>query len=986
MDSGAAATVKALCPLIEKRRENIRRCDFTLRAANGHPLDILGTLDIPYQVGRKALNHPTIIVKHLPRDLILGYDFWKAIGLKIKEEDEILEIDTPGLLDIRYEVKLTEGEREALQIIGKTFLISTEDQIGRTNVLEHVIELIEGAKPFVSRQYHYSPEMERRIGREVDSMLRRDIIEPSKSPVYSPIVPVCKTDGTLRLCLDSRKLNDLTVKDKFPIPNIPHMLTRIQKVKYISSIDLSKAFWQVPLCAKRQPGQFASSRELTAFIVPGRGLFQYKVLPFGLCNGPATQCRLMQTVFGHDLEPNVFVYVDDILIVAESVRKMLNLLREVARRLRKANLSINLKKSVFFAHSVKYVGYVLSEEGVAADPEKLIVMSDYPRPKTLRALRRYLGMTGYYRRLIQDYSGMAAPLTDMLKKEAGKPEWTEVRIKAFERLRKAMMTAPVVATPDFDLEFTLQCDASDIAAGAALGQTQEGREVVIAYYSHKWGKCEKAWGATEKEAAAVLFAVKHFRNYLWGRKFTVITDAQALTHIKTIHTDGSSRLSRWVIELNSYEMVIRHRAGRLSVVPDALSRAVEALEATPIRDQFQAQLIGQIAQHPERYADYRVEGTRIFRLERILDEIGCFSQRWKEYIPQERQAQLISEVHQGLWHLGAEKCVDRIRKEFFWPNLREAVRRELKACDIYKGAKTHPPLTRVPMGKSREASVPFESIALDHWGPVPRSRKGNRHLLVIVDVFSKYVILRPCPNTKAARVVQTLEEEVFLKFNPPKILITDNFRPLVGRTMTDLLHRYGVERWTIPFYHSQANPAERYIRTISAAIRSMVMERGGDQRDWDKDVAKLQWVINTTVNKTTKKSPFFINFGRYPLLSGAEYERFVGGGGREDMTSIELEESFQEMRAKVKQNTLNAQQLFRVQYDKGTRPLQFQVQETVWRRNKELSNAADHVAQKLLPKFIPAIITRILGPETYEIRDVGGIGVAKVHANDLHKD
>lgn len=985
LDSGSQVTVKSLCPLIETRREDIRTANTTLRTANGQTLEILGVLDIPYQVGKRTLLHPTVIAKRLQQDLLLGYDFWKAIGLQIGQMNvDMLDREAP--LDYKCEAKLDDNSKRELERIVRSFRVGTEDQIGRTHVLEHDIQLVEGAKPFTCRPYFFSPEMEKMIHAEIDSMLRRDIIGPSKSPVCSPIVPVKRPDKALRLCLDSRKLNGLTVKDKYPIPNIPHMMSRIQKLRYISSIDLSKAFWQVPLSSKRQPTQFASAQELTAFIVPGRGLFEYKVMPFGLCNGPATQCRLMQNVFGHDLDPNVFVYVDDILIVAETVEQMLRLLREVANRLNQAQLTINLKKSIFFAEEVKYVGYVWSRNGVKADPEKIAVMSEYPRPKNIRELRRYLGMTGYYRRLIRNYSGMAAPLTDMLRRETNKIEWTEARIEAFEALRKAMSSAPVVATPDFDAEFTLQCDASDVAAGAALGQTQENREVVIAYYSHKWGGNEKAWGATEKEAAAVLFAIKYFRNYLWGKKFVVVTDAQALTHIKTIHTDGSSRLSRWVIELNNYDLVIKHRAGRLSVVPDAISRAVEAIEATPVDDEFQAALMTRIAQNPSRYTDYRIEEGRILRNERNLDDIGCFSHTWKEYIPAEQRAEVIKKVHLALCHAGTDKCIDRIRKRYFWPNLRHSVKTEMRNCTTCKGAKIQAPYTRVPMGANRLASAPFEMVALDHWGPVPRSRNGNRHLLVIVDIFTKYVVLCPSPNTRAARVAKTLEEEIFLRFNPPRIILSDNYRPMVGRAMTELLQQYEVQRWTIPFYHSQANPAERYVRTVSEAIRAMVMERDGDQRSWDRDIPKLQWAINTTKNKTSKKSPFVINFGREPLSSGADYRRLVTGATREEMTIGQLEAQFQHLRNQVTQNTLKAQENYRKQYNKGTKVLEFEVGEKVWRRNRQLSNAGDHVAQKLLPKFIPAEITRRLGPDTYEIRDEGGVGRSKIHANDLLKD
>lgn len=172
-------------------------------------------------------------------------------------------------------------------------------------------------------------------------------------------------------------------------------------------------------------------------------------------------------------------------------------------------------------------------------------MAEYPTPKTVKEVRRFLGLTGYYRRLIRDYSGIAAPLTNLLKKTFGPFRWTEEADRAFKALRTAMCTSPIVANPDFRVEFCIQCDASDVSAASVLTQVQEGKEVVIAYFSHKWASTEKSWAATEKEAASVLKSIQHFRCYIYGRPFTVITDAKALTHVKSIRTDGSSRLSSW---------------------------------------------------------------------------------------------------------------------------------------------------------------------------------------------------------------------------------------------------------------------------------------------------------------------------------------------------------------------------------------------------------------------------------------------------------
>lgn len=933
---------------------------------------------------------PTVVVQELSHNLILGYDFWKISGLRItREVDPVEMVQAARLRQVPTELALTSSQQERFVEALGNFLVTTESFLGRTHVLEHDIELIDGAKPFYARPHLFSPEMEVKISLELDRMLAQGIVVPSKSPVASPVVPVEKPDGSVRLCLDSRLLNDITVKDKFPVPNIGHILARIQHTKYLCSVDLSKAFWQVPLNGNKRQGQMASAQELTAFIVSGRGLFHFKVMPFGLCNSPATQCRLMTTVLGHDLEPHVFCYMDDIILLGKDVDHMMELIRKVAHRLREANLSINFEKCKFFAKQLKFLGYVLSEAGLQADPGKLSTMKEFSTPKNLKGVRRFLGMTGYYRRLIRDYSGIAAPLTNLLKQASGRLIWSEEAEKSFQALKTAMMSAPVVANPDFSKEFHLQCDASDVSAAAALGQYQGETEVIIAYYSHKWTGTEATWGATEREGACVLYAIKHFRGYLWGRSFKVITDAQALTHLRTVKTDGSSRLARWALELNQYSMTVKHRSGRLSVVPDALSRALETLFVTAIDgvgDDWYDDMIERLRSDPGRHPDFRIVGQQLLKYESCQDDIGCYQYIWKEYVPNSHRSALIGQVHTDMSHLGWSKCAKYIRRKFFWPRLLQDVEEQIKQCDVCRAAKSPARITRVPMGSSRCADVPFQMIAIDHWGPVTRSNRGNTYLLVVIDIFSKYVLLHPGRDTKARGVVKFLEDNVFHPFGTPQVLISDNFRALIGRDMIGLLNKYGVEHWTIAYYHSQGNPAERYIRTVSTAIRCYVLENGGDQKRWDENLSVIQTALNNSVNETTKKTPFFLNHGRERIFSGKEYQHLEGPGTRGTLTDSQLKERFDVIRAEVLQNMRRAHQRSRVQYDQRAKPLTFAEDERVWRRFRPLSSSVNEFSAKLAPKYVACYIRKRLGRDTYDVQDESWGPILKYHANDLYKD
>lgn len=302
------------------------------------------------------------------------------------------------------------------------------------------------------------------------------------------------------------------------------------------------------------------------------------------------------------------------------------------------------------------------------DPERTEVMAKYPKPETIKSLRRFLGLTGYYRRLIRNFSGVASPLTNLLRENQSKKlVWTEGATQSFEALKEAMCRAPVVRNPDFALEFIIQCDASDVAGAAALGQIQNECEVIIAFYSHKWSRTEAKWGATEREAATVLFSIRHFKSYLWGKHFTVITDAQALTHVRTLRTDGSSKLARWALELNSHDVTIKHRSGKQSMVPDALSRAISSIMALEQEneDQWYWEMRERVTNDPETHSDFKVIGSRLLKYEAAKNDIGCLEYTWKEYVPQVHRTEVITNPHRILCHLGWQKCAEFIKRKYF---------------------------------------------------------------------------------------------------------------------------------------------------------------------------------------------------------------------------------------------------------------------------------------------------------------------------------
>ena len=395
----------------------------------------------------------------------------------------------------------------------------------------------------------------------VESMLDNNVIEPSNGPWASPIVLVKKKDGSTRFCVDFRQLNSVTRKDAHPIPRIDETLNALHGACWFSTLDLASGYWQVKVAPE--------DREKTAFTTP-YGLYQFCVMPFGLCNAPSTFQRLMELVLAGLHWSSCLVYLDDIIIYSRTVKEHLTRLEEVLERLQAAGMKLKPKKCRLLRRKVNYLGYIVSSGGVQTDPLKVECILSWPSPTTQKELRQFLGLASYYRRFVKGFASIAAPLNHLLEK--GKPwEWTKVCEHAFSSLKKMLTTSPILAYPDFETEFTVDCDASGDGLGAVLSQCIGGGENVISYASRSLTKPEKKYCATRKEMLALVWAVGQFRPYLLGRPFTVRTDHSALQWLYSFK-EPEGQVARWLESLAEYEFTVQHRPGKKHTNADALSR------------------------------------------------------------------------------------------------------------------------------------------------------------------------------------------------------------------------------------------------------------------------------------------------------------------------------------------------------------------------------------------------------------------------------
>ena len=501
------------------------------------------------------------------------------IALAVLEQKE--EEDEDGLVtwDAREEdpeeqpkfgQNLTEGQRCEIQELLQEYPDVMRNRPGRTNMMQHRISVKEDVQPIRQMPYRLPHAYRELVRKELDEMEDEGIIEKSTSEWASPIVLVGKNDGTMRMCIDFRRLNEVAPMDAYPMPRVDELLDKLGGAEYITTLDLCRGYWQVPM------EEF--SRPLTAFTTPF-GLFQCRVMPFGLNGAPATFQRLMDEVL-RGLEILSSAYIDDIAVYSTNWREHLLHVRSVLERLRRANLTAKPRKCQFGMIECTFLGHIVGHGQVRPHPDKIDAVVSFPVPETKKQVRTFLGLTGYYRKFIPHYSTIAAPLTDLTKKsEPNRIIWNEGCEQAFRQLQGILCSGPVLRNPNFDQLFILQTDASNRGVGAVLSQAAEsGEEHPVAYYSRKLLPREEKYAVIEKECLAIKLAVHTFRTYLLGRTFLIQTDHHALEWLNRIKNDNP-RLTRWSLALQPYQFTIRHRPGVANQNADALSRG-------PVVNQF----------------------------------------------------------------------------------------------------------------------------------------------------------------------------------------------------------------------------------------------------------------------------------------------------------------------------------------------------------------------------------------------------------------
>lgn len=638
--------------------------------------------------------------------------------------------------------------------------------------------------------------------------------------------------------------------------------------------------------------------------------------------------------------------------------------------------------------------------GLRTDPEKVSAMVNFPQPRNATEVKRFVGMCSWYRRFIPQFSTLMAPITELLKGRKKKQtiSWNEAASIAFQKIKEALVSAPILSSPDFTKPFTIQCDASDTGLGGVLTQELDGDERAVAFASRSLTKTERNYSVTERECLAVVFAIDKFRPYIEGTHFTVITDHHSLLWLHRMK-DPVGKLARWSVKLQQFSFDLVHRKGKFNVVPDALSRSAVSVDVMDTDgkiildidlnkvDDFYKKMRSRILASPESYPQWLVKDNYVYKMIPSKLPLSTNISNWKLLVPRSQRNLIMGRCHDHptAAHLGVVKTLFRVSDSYYWPQMRKDIYRYVRRCHICNSQKA-PNLSRPGfMGREKRVSFPWQYISVDIIGPLPRSSRGHCYIFVVTDLFSKYCLIHPTRQALAKTIVNFLESQVFLTYGAPQVILSDNGRQFLGKEFDALCAEYKVQKMFTPLYHPQSNPVERYNRTICTAVRSYIKD---NQKRWDENIQKIAYALRTTVNDTTGYSPAFLNFGRIVPCRGDYYGKFKLGKD-ETIETVPVEEygkdlgNLQKIFDDVRKKLALAHKRGEKNYNLRKRDVEFFVGDKVWKKNFVLSSAPNDFSRKLEQRYILCTVRKKFSKLVYGLKNEDGSDAGRWHIKDL---
>lgn len=818
------------------------------------------------------------------------------------------------------------------------------------------IETVPGSEPPSQSTHRMSyPELDE-LKRQLEEYLEHGWIQPSSSPYGAPILFVKKKDGSMRMCVDYRALNKITIKNRYPLPRIDELFDRLQGAKYFSKIDLRSGYHQIRIADEDIPKTAFRTRY---------GHFEFLVLPFGLTNAPATFMTLMHDIFRPYLDDFIVIYLDDILVFSKTKEDHIQHLRTVLEVLRKHQLYAKLSKCDFLKTEVDFLGHVVTPEGIKMDPKKLTAIQDWPQPTNLKEVQSFLGLVNYYRRFIRNHAELCAPLTDLTRKE--QPfTWTQQQQAAFDTLKQKLTSDPVIAIPDPSKPFTVKVttDASSFAVGAVLTQIQDDVEKPIAFESRKLTDAETRYATHERELLAIIQALQTWRCYLSGRPFKVSTDHQPLKHLHT-QPHLSDRQKRWLDFLAEFDMEIKYKPGKENVVADALSRRSDhQTNLNTITTTVVDTIFNNIAYDPEEEQEFNANNS-------YIKEDGRWylikDKQMRLCIPRKDTAlkeQLLHEHHDTPYsgHLGIDKTLHSLQRYFYWRNMHDTIYDYVQSCEMCQRNKAS---NQKPSGLLQPIPIPerrWDQITMDLITQLPKTKTGYDAIVVFVDRLSKQTHFVPTHTTVTApQLAQIFRRTIICHHGLPSVIISDRDSKFTSNFWRSLFDSLQTKLALSTPYHPQTDgQTERMNRVLEEMLRHYVNRR---QDNWDEYLDMAEFAYNNSTQASTGATPFYLNTGQHPHMPGTP------DSASENVPSVHaLLSDMQSAIAEAKEHLATAQQRQAQNANKKRQDTTFQIGDQVLINSQHLNIAGTGPSKKLQNKWIgPFKITQVISPTAYKL-------------------
>ncbi|SJL05370.1 uncharacterized protein ARMOST_08737 [Armillaria ostoyae] len=759
------------------------------------------------------------------------------------------------------------------------------DELPERKPWDHAIELIPNAKSTLDcKVYPLNRNEQEQLDKFLDENLDSGRIKESKSPFASPFFFVKKKDGSLRPVQDYRKLNEMTIKNRYPLPLISELIDKLQGAKYFTKLDVRWGYNNV---------RIKEGDEHKAAFRTNRGLFKPTVMFFGLTNSPATFQWMMNDIF-KDLiaSGKVTIYLDDILIFTKDLDEHRRIVRQVLQKLRENKLFLKAEKCEFEVLETEYLGVIISEGQVRMDPVKLAGIAEWPTPTKKKELQSFLGFTNFYRKFIKNYSKVVRALTQL----TGNAEWTwgAAQNQAFQQLKKQMAEDVILAIPTPNGRFRVEADASNGAIGAVLSQEQDGKWRPVAFMSKALTATERNYEIYDKELLAIMLALAKWRHYLMGalEDVEIWTDHQNLQYFRKPQK-LNRRQARWVTELAEYHFVLKHKPGTANELWDkGIAASLEHERGITEKDGI-------------LYYDNRV------------------------YVPRHPslRGEIISQSHDHITagHPGIAKTRELVQREYWWPKIQKDVEAYVKGCETCQRTKSNTQSKPAPLHPNAIPTEPWTHISVDMVTGLPSSN-GHDALLVIVDRFSKAIILVPCNvELSAAGWARILRDHVYARHGMPQVVISDRGPQFVSAFMKELYRMLDITQNASTAFHPQTDgQTERVNQEVEKYLRIFINYHQDDWADW---LPLAEFAHNNRTHSATGKSPFMILYGRNP--------RIIPDSPRTPNSKVPAASDFSKAIAQIHKETETAldeaADRMKTQYDKHKRPArEYHAGDKVW--------------------------------------------------------